>query len=74
MADVAVTTLPLRGTFTDDPTHSSLRFSVTHMNVATFSASFDDVELRLLSDEEEIRVERAVGSSRCRDQGAARVP
>jgi polyisoprenoid-binding protein YceI len=51
---------PFTSTYTADPKHSSVRFSVTHMSVATFSASFDDVELRVRSGEAGILVEGAV--------------
>ena len=57
---MSVTARPFTGTFVADPTHSSFRFSVTHMKVATFSATFDDVDLRVVADDRGLRLEGAV--------------
>ncbi len=46
------TTPPFVGSFRADPVHSSFRFSVRHMGVGTFEASFDDVEAQLVIDDE----------------------
>jgi polyisoprenoid-binding protein YceI len=35
--------LPTTGTWSVDPIHSSVRFSITHHAIATFRAGFDDV-------------------------------
>ena len=40
-------TLPLAGTFTADPVHSSFGFAVKHMGVQTFRGTFDEVEAGL---------------------------
>jgi polyisoprenoid-binding protein YceI len=46
------------GTWTVDPVHSSVAFSVTHNNVATFRSKFDSFEATLTGGEEP----RLVGS------------
>ncbi|MPZ63407.1 MAG: hypothetical protein GEU93_19405 [Propionibacteriales bacterium] len=51
---------PMTGTFVADAPHSTLRFSVTHMNVSTFSAVFDDVDLRVDADHRGIRLAGAL--------------
>jgi polyisoprenoid-binding protein YceI len=51
---------PLTGTFAVDPIHSLFQFSVRHMGVSTFSASFDDVTGRLVADEHGVRLDGTV--------------
>ena len=43
--------LPFSGTYDIDRTHSSVHFAVTHI-VSTFRASFDDVEGRLVGNDD----------------------
>jgi polyisoprenoid-binding protein YceI len=40
----------LNGTYELDATHSSVAFSIGHMSLSTFHASFGDVEARLVAD------------------------
>jgi polyisoprenoid-binding protein YceI len=56
---MAVTTDPLTGVFDADGTHSSFQFAVRHMKVSTFRASFGDVDVRLIADRPELRLEGA---------------
>ncbi len=56
-------TIPFTGTFRADPVHSSFQFEVAHMGGATFRASFEAVEARVVA--------RAEGSVRF--EGSARV-
>ena len=53
---MTVTTQPLTGTFRADPAHSSFRFRITHMKVAAFSASFDEVDTTVVADERGARL------------------
>ena len=55
-----VSTQPFAGTFVADPAHSSFGFSVKHMQVASFSARFEDVDARFAADERGVRLEGAV--------------
>jgi polyisoprenoid-binding protein YceI len=57
---MTTTIQPITGTFAVDPIHSLFQFSVRHMGVSTFSASFDDVNGRLTADEQGVRLEGAV--------------
>ncbi|HEY2204932.1 MAG TPA: YceI family protein [Pseudonocardia sp.] len=57
---MTASTLPLAGTFVADPIHSRFAFSVKHMKVATFSASFDDVDARVTADDQGVRLEGSV--------------
>ena len=57
---MSVSTQPFAGTFGADPAHSSFGFSVKHMQVASFSARFEDVDARFVADERGIRLEGAV--------------
>lgn len=50
----------LTGTFAADATHSSLRFSVRHMKVSTFTASFEDLTAQAVADDQGVRMEGAV--------------
>lgn len=56
---MSTTTQPLAGTFAVDPVHSSFYFEVTHMGVGTFRASFDDVDARVVADDQGVRFEGA---------------
>jgi polyisoprenoid-binding protein YceI len=56
---MAITTDPLTGVFEADRIHSSFQFAVRHMKVATFRASFGDVDARLIADGPEPRLEGA---------------
>src|SRR3712207_9069960 len=57
---MSVSTQPFTGTFVADPAHSSFGFAVKHMQVASYSARFDDVDARFVADERGIRLEGAV--------------
>jgi polyisoprenoid-binding protein YceI len=48
---MAIATQPFTGTFVADPNHSSFQFAVKHMKVASFRATFDEVEARLSGDD-----------------------
>jgi polyisoprenoid-binding protein YceI len=54
---MAVAAQPFTGAFVADRNHSSVLFSVQHMKVSRFRASFADVEARLEADEEGARLE-----------------
>lgn len=54
------TTQLIAGTFTADPIHSSLQFALKHMGVSTFRASFDDLDARVVADDEGLRLEGVV--------------
>lgn len=54
---MAVATQERTGTFVADPTHSTFAFAVKHMKVATFRASFDDVDAKLIADESGVALE-----------------
>jgi polyisoprenoid-binding protein YceI len=54
---MAVATQPFRGTFVADPSHSSAVFSVQHMKVSRFRASFADLAADLAADHEGVRLE-----------------
>lgn len=58
----ATASLPVpTGTWTHDPIHSTIAFSVKHMVVATYRSSFEDFEARVTaSDGEEPRLEGVV--------------
>src|SRR5437870_11966168 len=49
---MAVAAQPFTGAFVADRNHSSVLFSVRHMKVSRFRASFADVEARFAADEE----------------------
>lgn len=49
----------LTGTFFADPDHSSFQFAVKHMRVVTFRATFEDVSVAVVGDDEGLRVEGA---------------
>jgi len=48
---MATATQPFAGTFVADPNHSSFQFSIRHMKVASFRATFAEVEARLEGDD-----------------------
>ncbi|MGH3768663.1 MAG: YceI family protein [Pseudonocardiaceae bacterium] len=54
---MSVVTQPLTGTFVADPVHSSFQFAVKHMKIATYRASFDNVQARVVADEQGIRLD-----------------
>ena len=56
---MTVATQPFIGTFVADPAHSSFLFTVTHMKIARFSASFHDFDARLVADQQGVRLEGA---------------
>lgn len=56
---MSTTTHPFAGTFAADSVHSSFTFAITHMGVATFKASFDDFDVRVVADQQAIRFEGA---------------
>ncbi len=67
-------TQPLAGTWSIDPVHSHVGFSVKHMVVATFRGSFDEYEGRLAAGEDGIpRLEGSVNvdSVRVKDENLA---
>lgn len=47
-----VATQPMVGTYVADKVHSSFKFSVKHMKVANFVASFEDVDVTVISGED----------------------
>jgi polyisoprenoid-binding protein YceI len=54
---MAVATQPFTGTFVADRDHSSALFSIRHMKVSRFRASFADVDARLAADQDRVRLE-----------------
>src|SRR5437899_2087084 len=54
---MAVAAQPFTGAFVADRNHSSVLFSVQHVKVSRFRASFADVDARLAADEEGVRLE-----------------
>jgi polyisoprenoid-binding protein YceI len=59
-AKMTVSTQPLVGTFVADPIHSTFGFSVRHMGVAKFRASFDDFDATVVADEQGVRLAGSV--------------
>lgn len=57
---MTVSTQPLVGTFVADPIHSLFQFSVKHMGVSMFSASFEDFDVRVIGDDQGVRLEGTV--------------
>lgn len=57
---MSVATQPLTGTFVADPVHSSFQFTVKHMKISTYRASFDDVNARVVADPQGVRLDVAV--------------
>ncbi|MGH3992990.1 MAG: YceI family protein, partial [Pseudonocardiaceae bacterium] len=56
---MTVATQPFTGTFVADPAHSSFQFTVAHMKIARFSASFHDFDARMVADQQGVRLEGA---------------
>jgi polyisoprenoid-binding protein YceI len=54
---VSVTAEPITGTFVADRAHSTFRFTVKHMKVSSFSATFDDVTARVVTGPDGIQLE-----------------
>ena len=48
------------GTYSADPVHSSVQAGARHMGVGSFRTTFSDVEARLTSDQDTIRLEGRV--------------
>jgi polyisoprenoid-binding protein YceI len=48
------------GTYEIDPSHSSVQFAVGHQGIATFRATFSDVEGRLTVDGDDLALEGSV--------------
>jgi polyisoprenoid-binding protein YceI len=46
---MAIAVQPFEGAYKLDPNHSSFRFSVTHLGLSTFRASFGDIDARLVA-------------------------
>jgi len=57
---MTLSTQALVGTFAADPIHSSFQFTVRHMGVGRFSASFDDFNATVVADEQGVSVEGSV--------------
>ncbi len=55
---MSITTQPITGTFVADPVHSSFQFAIKHL--ATYRASFDDVDARVVAGEQGIRLDVTV--------------
>ncbi|MBV9313840.1 MAG: polyisoprenoid-binding protein [Pseudonocardia sp.] len=58
---MTVTTHPFSGTFVADPVHSSLSFTVTHMMVSRFRASFADVEATAFTSDDGVHIDGSIG-------------
>lgn len=56
---MTVATQPYTGTLVADAVHSSFTFTVTHMKIARFSATFHDFDGHLVADEQGVRLEGA---------------
>src|SRR5438552_1147662 len=54
------------GTWSVDPIHSSVSFSVQHMGVSTFSAGFDDIDASLTVTDDGVRL---VGTAKIESVG-----
>ena len=52
MSTTAIQTTPLAGTWTIDPTHSNVEFSVKHLGIATVKGAFREFEGTLVIDED----------------------
>lgn len=57
---MSVTTEPITGTFVARASHSAFRFTVKHMKVASFSATFDDVTARVEAGPDGVRLDGTV--------------
>ena len=49
---MAIAIQPFEGNYKLDGNHSSFQFSVTHLGLSTFRASFADIDARLLADDD----------------------
>lgn len=49
---MAIAIQPFDGTYKLDPNHSSFQFSVEHLGLSTFRASFADIDARLVAEED----------------------
>ncbi|MCA1671627.1 MAG: YceI family protein [Actinobacteria bacterium] len=58
---MSVTTETLTGRYAADPIHSFFGFTLKHMKVASFSARFDDVAARVISNEQGLSLDGTVG-------------
>ncbi|MDT7620823.1 MAG: hypothetical protein QOC75_4701 [Pseudonocardiales bacterium] len=57
---MTVSTQSLVGTFVADTIHSSFRFTVRHMGIGKFSASFDDFDATVVADDQGVRLAGSV--------------
>jgi polyisoprenoid-binding protein YceI len=57
---MTASTQHLVGTFAADPVHSTFQFTVRHMGVGKFSASFDDFDATVVAAEQGVRLEGSV--------------
>jgi len=53
-------TLPFTGTFVADPVHSTFQFAIRHMGVSVYKATFDDVDVRIVANEDGAKLEGSV--------------
>ena len=58
---LSLSTELLAGTFAVDAAHSTLGFSIAHLKVATFTATFDDIECTLVADGKGIQLTGSIG-------------
>jgi polyisoprenoid-binding protein YceI len=49
---MAIAVQPFEGSYKLDGNHSSFQFSVTHLGLSRFRASFADIDARLLADDD----------------------
>jgi polyisoprenoid-binding protein YceI len=49
---MAIAVQPFEGSYKLDGNHSSFQFSVTHLGLSTFRASFGDIDARLVADDD----------------------
>ncbi|MGE5274101.1 MAG: YceI family protein [Verrucomicrobiota bacterium] len=49
---MAIAVQPFEGSYKLDGNHSSFQFSVTHLGLSTFRASFADIDARLLAEDD----------------------
>ncbi|HSB39213.1 MAG TPA: YceI family protein [Gaiellaceae bacterium] len=54
---MATAVQPFAGSYELDRAHSTVQFAIRHQQIATFRATFDDVEVRLVADDDTIEVE-----------------
>jgi polyisoprenoid-binding protein YceI len=57
---MSVAVQPFSGNFIADRNHSSVQFTIAHMRVSRFRASFADVNARLGGDRDNVRLEGSV--------------